>query len=780
MKPTAAATGISIALILGLAAAPAMADEPAAQPSGARRPPAQQPAAEQPSGEKPAAGEAGDAGDAEQQPGEPDPATIVITASRKPESAFTIGRSLTVVGRDDIIEAQAQSLPDAVEQVPGVSMQRTNRGAGAPFIRGLVGPQNLILIDGLRFNTATFRTGPSQYLALIDPSSVSRVEVLRGPASVLYGSDAMGGAIQIFPLGWRGDAGTEARAGGRFCSADKSLAVWADAGWQHQRGGLLAGATFRNFEPLRAGGGRSQPLSGYRQAAWRARGRIELTDALELGLTYLGARIADAGRADRLYEGRLRFYDNEDDFLMLDGRWRPGGALRRLRLAAAFHRMDETVDRYRCALGDDIDRHSPDPCLDAAPLAPDQPGVAPLTRNELYRDRVWAFVGLAQADLAFWDERLRLQTGLEGSYDQVASSIEERRAEWQPAWQWREADRGTFSDGSWAYRFGAFVHGEIDLLIWDDQALLATLGGRLAHFGAAADAVPGVGAVDYDHTGLVGSAGLRYLRGDRFMAYADFAQGYRAPNLQETTVLGDTGSKFEVPNADLGPERSHALEVGARLDHDWIRVSAAAFMSWLDDMIDERELPRDEWQQLGIDPVAVGDKPVVQRVNSQAGRIWGAEGRLEIGPWHHTRLWAHLAWVRGEVDTRAGGTVPARRIPPLLGAAGLRHQPPDGRFYLELYTRFAGRQDRLHPSDLKDLRICQHPDHLGDTYGDHDQSCPGTAAWATINLRGGMQVSKNLRLDAALTNLSDTHYRYHGSGVAAPGIGLAVSAVGRY
>ena len=76
-------------------------------------------------------------------------------------------------------------------------VQKTNHGGGSPFVRGLVGNQVLVLVDGIRLNNSTFRYGPNQYLATVDPGTVNRFEVLRGSGSVQYGSDALGGVIHV-------------------------------------------------------------------------------------------------------------------------------------------------------------------------------------------------------------------------------------------------------------------------------------------------------------------------------------------------------------------------------------------------------------------------------------------------------------------------------------------------------------------------------------------------------------------------------------------------------
>ncbi len=705
---------------------------------------------------------------------------IVITARRCPQPAFSADRSLHLLSAEDILVLQGQSLPEALQETSGVFVQQTNRGAGAPILRGLVGPQNLILIDGIRFNTSTFRTGPNQYLSMIDPTSIDHLEVMLGPGSVLYGSDAMGGVIQVFPLCWRKQSGLGALAGGRFASHDLSTAVWADAEWQRDDARLLVGGTFRNMETLRAGRGTQQPISDYQNGSWRARGRYDIGEDMELGVTCLGTRVRDAGREDRLYEGRFRFYDNDDDFLYLDFRFHPGGVLKELRVAPSFHRMHELADRYRCNLPDHPVPGDADFCIEAAPVGRDRLPISPLTRQEVYRDTVLTPGILAHADLGFWNDRIRATTGLEAYFDLVYSGMKERRGDRVPPWVWQVPGRGNFSDGSTYRSLGVFAHLEGDLAVYGEHSLVLGAGGRITNFGALAADVPGLGDVEYSHTGFVGTAGLKYLYGRSLMTYINFSQGFRAPNLQETTVLGDTGSKFEVPNDDLSPETSNTLEIGARLKWAPAQLYLSAFISFMDEVIDERELSEEEWTALGLDPSAIGDKPVVQRVNSASGLYWGMEGTAVLGPWHDTEIWMRLAWVRAEIENQAGDVYPARRIPPLMGAAGIRYRPAEQGFYAEIFTRFSGRQTRLHPSDQSDLRICEDPQNLGNTYGDSGGKCPGTGGWITLNLRGGYRFDRFVRFDIAATNLTDELYRYHSSGVDAPGVGVSISLIGSY
>jgi hemoglobin/transferrin/lactoferrin receptor protein len=710
---------------------------------------------------------------------------LVVTGRRTEQKLFEVDRNLQRVDHSDVRKLQAQSMPDALKETTGVHMQSTHRGAGAPYLRGLVGPQNLLVIDGIRFSNSTFRTGPNQYLSMLDPSSFARMEVLLGPGSVLYGADALGGVLQFFPADFVHEQGFGARGGLRFASADLSTSGWADASWRNDSFGVLAGGALRNFGTLTAGGGVEQPLSDYQQGAWHLRARYQPTDTLTLDLTWLGARLNDAMRLDevrRLSSGinRIRRYDNQDDIGWLDARWRPKRmALRELRLAGALHRTHETSYQVRCTM--DAALAGMSDCIDAvdtwrdAPTA--QPGT-PIARQDEATDTVLTPGGLVEAHFDFWNKRIRSVVGADAWFDAVDSSKRERRAD-KNDWAWKDLTRGNFSDGSAYATGGAFAHADADVAKWGAKSVVAGAGARLTHVTASAQDVPSIGDVDYDHTGAVATADLKYLHGETFMLYGNFAQGFRAPNLQESTVLGNTGSKFEIPNANLKPETSNTVELGGRVQAGAVALHLAGFVSWLQDVIDERTVPEAEWKAMGIAADDVGTTPVIQRVNSTKGLFKGAELTLQGGPWWQVTPWARASWVEGDLTDAAGLESPARRIPPALGSAGVRYALPRDRGYVEVFSRFAAAQDRLHASDENDLRICEDPAHPGKTYKEGGGQCPGTPAWATVNLRAGYRW-EDLHIDAALTNLTDAAYRLHGSGVNEAGIGASVSMTAEY
>ena len=114
--------------------------------------------------------------------------TLVVTPSRRKQAMLDVPYSVDFVSKERL--EQARSLPQALRDVPGVMVQETGPAQGSPYIRGFTGFRTLTLVDGIRLNNSVFRDGPNQYAGTIDPFSLSGIEVVKGPSSVLYGKSA--------------------------------------------------------------------------------------------------------------------------------------------------------------------------------------------------------------------------------------------------------------------------------------------------------------------------------------------------------------------------------------------------------------------------------------------------------------------------------------------------------------------------------------------------------------------------------------------------------------
>lgn len=685
--------------------------------------------------------------------------TVVVTASRNEQKRFESERSVELVDREQLEEAQVRSVPEAVEEAVGVYLQQTNRGSGTPFIRGLSGPQNLILVDGVRFNASTFRTGPNQYLALLDPFALSRIEVVRGPSSVLFGNGAMGGVMQLFTInpgvghaGW--DSG--GRAQGKFSSADLSNGFALQVTPTVADEALLIGAHFDRFGPLWAGGGVKQPLSEYNVGYWQAKFLHAGSGNWTLTGTYLGSALRDTGRTDQAGKGDLRLYDNDDHLAYLAFRWKSAGTLRRINATVSYHRLDERIRCFNCEKSADGTVADLQSCL---ALEESQ-----LTRKRRYHDSVDVVGADLNTELALWSDRIRINTGAEFYQEFVGSSL--KVADAADGFVFVEQPRGNYSDDSRYRSLGVFLHAGV--VIHDfgpETGRLRVVGGaRFSHFAAFAPDVPDIiGDIEYEYNGVVWAAGLQWLRPGIYNLYFTFVQGFRAPNLQETTQMGDTGMKFNIPNPDLLPEKSNTIELGGRMNLGPLELSAAGFFTMGTDAI--------QWEATIYNgQTEVEGKPVTHLVNALEGEYFGAEGGLAVRFWR-MKASAGAAWMMGDVKHQDGTETPARRIPPFFGTAGLRYDHPDRKVYAELFVRWSTRQDRLHPQDLLDARICETTPLSGVLR----DPCDGTPGWVTLNLRAGWRIDDWIVARLSVNNITDEHYRTHGSGFDAPGFDTRLS-----
>ena len=189
---------------------------------------------------------------------------IQVTGTKVASGLADVAVPVQVIDGDALAERSPEVLTDVFLEAPNVHVQSTTAGQGSPYVRGLTGSAVLNLVDGVRLNHAIYRSSPNPYLALVGPHIARRIEIVRGPASVLYGSDAMGGVIQVFTRRPEFDSDLwEARGAvdARFGSADLSRSVYADLSAGREGIGIGAGFSYLATEDVYGGGktGRQRP-----------------------------------------------------------------------------------------------------------------------------------------------------------------------------------------------------------------------------------------------------------------------------------------------------------------------------------------------------------------------------------------------------------------------------------------------------------------------------------------------------------------------------------------
>lgn len=631
--------------------------------------------------------------------------SVTVTAGRREGRSFDVPRSMTVIDAEEFDRRMPRTTPEALADVPGLFLQKTNHGSGSPYLRGLVGNQVLVLVDGIRLNNATFRYGPSQYLAAVDPALIERIEVLRGSGSVLYGSDAMGGVINIVtrrpsgvgqPAAIRGDASMKLVTGGMEQAGRFGVQATGP------KGGLQAGISLRRFGDLRAGGdlGVEAP-SGYREAAADVRAEFPWSRQ-RLTFSYQHHRQDDVPRYDQVAQRGFASYMFDPQVRQLAfvqfERWSASPWLQRVAATASLHRSAEERRFQRRG--------------------------SPVATGE--RD----VVNAAAAAIEIHSQprpSLFLVSGVALQRDDVASG----RRDYDERTGVGEDRRGLYPDGARASSAALFTHASLT------RPRVGVEGGlRVSRFDVRAPD-PAFGSAHLAPVTATGSAGFTVMPVEGVRLFGSISQAFRAPNIDDLSSLGLFDFGIEVPSANLEPESSITAEGGVKVRTRLGAGSASVYRMSLNRLIDRVEGSLNGSQ-------FVGDQRVYQKTNVGSAFVRGVEldGEHGLGP--SLLLSGFLTYTFGEV---ASTGEPMRRIPPLNGQVAVRVLPSP--FWVEGAVRFAAAQRRLAPGDTADHRIAPG----------------GTPGWTVVNLSAGRGLGPQLEIVGGIQNLFDEAYRTHGSGI---------------
>lgn len=679
---------------------------------------------------------------------------VVVTATRGMALAHEVPQMVNVLDARDLRHKSLPQAPEMLRQAAGVVVQKTSQGGGSPIVRGLKANKLLFLVDGIRLNNATYRGGNIQYLNTVDSELLERIEVVHGPSSVLYGSDALGGTINVvtrspsFRTG-QGSVFTGAWRGG-FATADGTRFTGLSLDVSQRRWAASFTGSFKSFGDVTRGGNggatlmrrlandsrtqrvlrKTQAPNGYDAYAFGVKLRVKLGDSGEVVAAYQLDRQLGVPRYDvvEVRQDSIRKFDpQERDLLYL--RYRRSGQntwFNRVEVTLSLHRQFER--RIRQKFGS-VTRTTDD-------IRTISPGL------QLQFDKV---VG-----------RHHFTYGTELYLDQVATQSSARNTTTGA----RSRRAPVFPDGSTFLSFGLFLQDAVELgTRWRLYA-----GGRFSAFRLRAPfaAQPGepfdFGVVVQNNTALTGSLGMQYHLTEHLSLVGNLAQGFRTPNLDDVSKVGvGKGSRlFDVPNPEARPEKSLSVDAGVKLSGARLQLNLVGFYSHLSDLLIRQ--PTTVNGQTFV--VEEGDTLLlVHRANVARASTAGFALDVQAEISDHWLAGGNLSYTYGENRT---DSEPLTGIPPLTGRVELRWQRPSA--WAEVSARFAASQTRLSSEDKQDLRIPEG----------------GTPGWWSLDLQAGVQVAGPVTLKAYVTNLLDRNYREHLSGFNAPGRNFGLTAEWRF
>jgi hemoglobin/transferrin/lactoferrin receptor protein len=674
-----------------------------------------------------------------------DAETIFITATRTGKRRMDVPAQTFEISRTRAVEElTAKQWVDGLRATPGVVVQKTSSGQSSPFLRGLTGYHTLLMIDGVRINDSILRSGPNDLWSTIDAFSVGRTELVLGPSSVLYGSDAIGGTANVLPkrrTDYSEDSDWDRRVILRGATGERSLLMRVENEGNVGRDfGFFLGGTYMPNGRVDAGGSTGpQPNTGFENLGADAVFDFRLDDSWSLRATAQTFDVSDVWRTHATSSGvpfagtavgtdRRRVLDYRRDLaavtIMGDGF---SGFVDSARFQISYQRFEDREDRVtssgsRTWQGIDVDT------LGLSAQFTSKTDIGTLTYGaEWYHDEVSSFRQNYNAAGALTSTSVQGPVGDDASYDLV----------------------------------GVFVQD--DVALGDDVDLI--LGTRFTYAAAEADRVALDGAssttlgapIDEDWSNLVGSAKLVVRPCDGLALHGGAAQGFRAPNLSDLTRLDIARSgELEQPSPGLDPEKFLSFEIGAKVDHEGFSADAAYFYTVLDDVIIRRPTT-----------TTVGSNTVVLKSNDGDGHIQGVDLGLGYRFDDNWSARATATWQDGRIDQFAT-TAPVlteeavSRLAPLQGSVSVKWTSDDGRFWVEPSVVAVSRADRLNSSDLRDT-----------------QRIPpgGTPGYVIVSVRAGAKLCDAATLFGGVENIFDKEYRVHGSGSQQPGFNAILGVI---
>jgi len=714
---------------------------------------------------------------------------VVLSASKVEEKREDIPTQMDIIDYLDIANSNPQTTADMLTSSGTVSIQKSQMGGGSPVIRGFEANKVLLVVDGVRMNNAIYRSGHLQNVITIDHSVLERTEIIFGPSSVVYGSDALGGVMHFYtkrPLLAYNDSTINQRLSGyiRYSSANREQTTHFDFQVGFKKIGLLTGITHSDFRDLRAGAiynpdypddwklryyysktgqGNDTMLVNKNQYLQRNTGYNQV-NLLQKIFYRPNPKIAFTLNVQYSSSSLIPRYDKMNDLkddTLKYAEWYYGPQDRlftsftaHLNPKESFYDEGTIILGYQKVKEERITRKFLDD--------------ERTSRNE--EVNVLTF----NADMFKVIDSIRsFQYGAEVTYNGVLSKAEMENI--QDSTKSTAATR--YPDG------GSDVQSAAAYLTykwWLNKKLLLNAGVRYSQVSMSSSFkatnlynLP-YSKIAINTSAFNGSAGLVIRPSDQWQFNISTATGFRAPNVDDYGKVFSKDDFVVVPNPDLVPEFVKSAELGiSRKFKDGVsEIKALGYYTYLTNAIVRRNFT------LNGDTTLVYDGDTVRitaNTNSNEAIIYGAFFGVKLRISEALNVESNVNYTYGEDLT---DKLPLSHIPPVFGKTSLNYQFQNGErlkpLKLSVYSYYNGWK-----------RLAEYGSSSVDNLS--EATADGMPAWYTINFRSSYEFKiktpyyeeepilqdvadhRVLMLQLGIENIMDIHYRAFASGISAPG-----------
>ncbi len=697
----------------------------------------------------------------------------VVYTGKFAEKKKNLVQKIDVISARAIARFNGQNTGDLLINSGNVFVQKSQQGGSSPVIRGFEASRVLIVVDGVRLNNAIYRAGHLQNVITIDQNMLERVEVLYGPASTLYGSDALGGVVLLRSKSPRLSPGKKILVAGsaftRYSTVNDEKTLHADISLGGRKLAWLPAFTFSDFGDMKMGGrypdrypafgrrdsliaffgfrdsviantdSRIQKYSGYKQWDMTQKLLFRQNDRISHLLNIQFSNTTDVPRYDRLQDKRnfggaigntLRF---ANWFYGPQKRWlgayemtvNRAGFMDEFRVNLNFQEVEESRQQREYRRYDRFD-----------------------SRRE--KVKVWGWVIDGKKMLGNHE----LTIGTDGQLNDVISRASRTNlntgAVTKLDTRYPDGENNMNYFGIYAQHLLKFGNGK---WVLNDGLRLQTVSLRSRVDDNSFFSLP-VTRFEQTNFSVTGNLGLVYMPGPSTRLTLGFSSGFRSPNIDDLVKVFDfsVAKRVYVPNAEIDPEYTYNIDLGLRRQiAGKIRVELTGFCTFFRNAIVSAP-----FRLNGSDSILYNNvmSAVYANQNLNKALTTGFNANINIEFTKRLALTSTGTYTHGRLKKFDGTEIPQDHIPPFFGKTSLAYQHP--RFGLELYGMYNGwKRIRDYNPDGEDNQQYATPD--------------GMPSWFTLNWRGQLNLNKYVQVQAGIENLLDRNYRYFASGFSAPG-----------
>ena len=637
--------------------------------------------------------------------------SIVVTSRNIKTSQAKSPYVISGIHQNQIRETNARTTPEALQGVAGVFLQKTNHGGGSAFIRGLTGNQTLLVIDGIRLNNATYRYGPNQYLNTIDMFTLEKVDVLKGIGAIEYGSDAIGGVINLVTKELNTSSFKDFRLSNtsKFLSSQMEKTNRTEMRYATNNWTILGGLSIKRYGDIVGGDGVGyQAPTGYREKNYDIKAKGKISDNQEITFSTQNTIQRDIPIYHKIVLENFKINQVDKQVHNLN--------YLKYRYASNQKIVSEvlvTISQQRS-----IENRS------------NQKNNTTLLRKE--RDTIHS-TGITAEMIVKPTKNWTSNTGIDIYSDLVNSNTIETNTSANTQTQ----KRGLYPNGS------IYNNNSLFNIHYLNLGKLSLIAGIRYNFLDIRISDTTLGNVTLKPSALVTNYGINYQLNKNNFIFGSISTGYRAPNIDDLGALGIVDFRYEIPSYNLKPEKSKNIELGYKYNSVKTNVTISVFQMNLKDVI----------ARIIVDGQVINGYNVYTKKNIESSYIKGTEISVSHQINNHFALQTNATYTYGQNVTK---NEPMRRMPPFFGQNKLSWHSKNKT--VAIRHQFAGKQTKLAKGDIDDNRI----------------GVLGTAQWNTIQIDASIEW-KHVALNASAINILNEKYKTHGSGIYGMGRAFGLS-----